>query len=85
MREALEDFPGMAFSFSQPIACRIDELVAGTRAQVIIKLFGEDLEVLRGKAEAIAAVLGRVRGSDRHQCREHRRTAVHLRSGRTGP
>jgi cobalt-zinc-cadmium resistance protein CzcA len=62
-REALEDFPGMAFSFSQPIACRIDELVAGTRAQVIIKLFGEDLEVLRAKGEAIAAALGRVRGA----------------------
>jgi cobalt-zinc-cadmium resistance protein CzcA len=63
MREAAEDFPGMNISFSQPIACRIDELVAGTRAQLIIKLFGEDLDVLKGKADEIAAVLGRVRGA----------------------
>ena len=63
MREAMETFPGMAFSFSQPIACRIDELVAGTRAQLIVKLFGEDLEVLKDRAAAIAQVLGRVRGA----------------------
>ncbi len=63
MRAAAEDFPGMAISFSQPIACRIDELVAGTRAQLIIKLFGGDLDVLKGKADEIAAALGRVRGA----------------------
>ena len=63
MREAVEDFPGLNISFSQPIACRIDELVAGTRAQLIIKLFGEDLDVLKGKADEIAATLGRVRGA----------------------
>jgi len=63
MREAMEDFPGMAFSFSQPIACRVDELVAGTRAQLIIKLFGEDLDVLGARAGEIAAVLGRIRGA----------------------
>ncbi len=63
MREAMTAFPGIAFSFSQPIACRIDEIVAGTRAQLIIKLFGEDLEVLREKASEIGAVLGRIRGT----------------------
>jgi cobalt-zinc-cadmium resistance protein CzcA len=62
-RAAMEDFPGMAFSFSQPIACRIDELVAGTRAQLIVKLFGEDLDILKAKADEIAAVLGRIRGA----------------------
>ncbi|MEN6560500.1 MAG: CusA/CzcA family heavy metal efflux RND transporter [Acidobacteriota bacterium] len=64
MRAAMEEFPGMAFSFSQPISCRIDELVAGTRAQLIIKLFGEDLGVLKAKADAIAAVLGRIEGAE---------------------
>jgi cobalt-zinc-cadmium resistance protein CzcA len=63
LRGAMEDFPGMAFSFSQPIACRIDELVAGTRAQLIVKLFGEDLGVLKTKAEAIAAALARIPGA----------------------
>ncbi len=63
MREAMTAFPGIAFSFSQPIACRIDEIVAGTRAQLIIKLFGDDLEVLRDKAAEIGAVLARLRGA----------------------
>jgi cobalt-zinc-cadmium resistance protein CzcA len=53
----------MAVSFSQPIACRIDELVAGTRAQLIIKLFGEDLDILKTKADEIASALGRIRGA----------------------
>lgn len=63
MREAVEDIPGMVASFSQPIQCRIDELVAGTRAQVIAKLSGDDLTVLRHKAGEIARVLGSVRGA----------------------
>jgi cobalt-zinc-cadmium resistance protein CzcA len=63
MRTAMEGFPGMAISFSQPIACRIDELVAGTRAQLIVKLFGEDLDILKAKADEIGATLGRIRGA----------------------
>ncbi len=63
MRRAIEDIPGISFSFSQPIACRIDELVAGTRAQLIIKLFGEDLDILRSKAAEIAAVVREIRGT----------------------
>jgi cobalt-zinc-cadmium resistance protein CzcA len=63
MRTAVSTIPGMAYSFSQPIACRIDELVAGTRSQLIVKLFGEDLDLLVDKAGEIAGVLGRVRGA----------------------
>ncbi|MFA5864808.1 MAG: CusA/CzcA family heavy metal efflux RND transporter [Phycisphaerae bacterium] len=62
MREAVEDVPGMAFSFSQPIQCRIDELVAGTRAQVIVKLFGEDMDTLKAKSAQIASVLSTIKG-----------------------
>ncbi len=62
MREALEDIPGMVASFSQPIQCRIDELVAGTRAQVIARLYGDDLGVLRRKGGEIARVLAGVEG-----------------------
>ena len=63
MRDSLADIPGMVFSFSQPIQCRIDELVAGTRAQVILKLFGDDTDMLRRKAGEMAAVLGDIRGA----------------------
>lgn len=62
MREALETVPGISFGFSQPIQCRIDELVAGTRAQLIVKLFGEDLDVLNEKSAEIAKVLSTIRG-----------------------
>jgi cobalt-zinc-cadmium resistance protein CzcA len=63
MREAIADIPGMVASFSQPIQCRIDELVAGTRAQVIVKLSGDDLAVLRRKAGELGRVLSQVRGA----------------------
>lgn len=62
MRDAISVFPGMAFSFSQPIACRIDELLAGSRAQIIIKLFGEELEVLKEKADEIAGIVSHIKG-----------------------
>jgi len=63
MRETLSTIPGMAFSFSQPIQCRIDELVAGTRAQLIVMLFGDDMNVLSAKAEQIGTVLRNIRGT----------------------
>jgi cobalt-zinc-cadmium resistance protein CzcA len=62
MREAIEDIPGIAYGFSQPIQCRIDELVAGTKAQIIVKLFGDDSQILKQKAGEIAAVLSGVKG-----------------------
>ncbi len=64
MRHAVADIPGMVASFSQPIQCRIDELVAGTRAQVIVKLFGDDLQVLKRKGGEIAKVLSDIRGAE---------------------
>lgn len=62
MRDSLSTIPGVAFSFSQPIQCRIDELVAGTKAQLIIKLFGENMELLKSKADEIASILSGVKG-----------------------
>jgi len=63
LREKLDEIPGLAYGFSQPIQCRIDELVAGTRAQLIIKIFGEDMEVMKHKAAEIATILAGVRGT----------------------
>jgi len=62
MRESIEEIPGIGFGFSQPIQCRIDELVAGTRAQLIVKLFGNNIETLKTKADEIARILSRVEG-----------------------
>ena len=63
MRQAIETIPGIGFGFSQPIQCRIDELVAGTRAQLILRLFGDDMEVLKRKADEITQVLSKIEGA----------------------
>jgi heavy metal efflux system protein len=62
MRDAVAVIPGIAFSFSQPIQCRIDEMVAGTRAQVIIKLFGDDTDILQQKMAEIAKTVAPIPG-----------------------
>jgi len=64
MRDALADIPGMTFAFSQPIQCRIDELVAGTRAQLILKLFGDDTDILKSKTGEIAKVISGISGCE---------------------
>jgi len=62
VRRRLQQVPGIAFGLSQPIAMRVDELVSGVRSQVAVKLFGDDLETLREKADEIALVLRQARG-----------------------
>jgi cobalt-zinc-cadmium resistance protein CzcA len=63
MREALAQLPGVASSFSQPIALRVDELVSGVKSAVGIKIFGDDLDVLKQRADAVARVLAKVPGA----------------------
>jgi Cu/Ag efflux pump CusA len=58
IRTKLEDIPGMTYSFSQPIQLRVDELVSGVKAQIAVKLFGDDLDVLREKGEAVQQAIG---------------------------
>ena len=52
-----------SFGFMQPIEMRVNELIAGTRGDVAVKLFGDDLETLAAKAEEIQRVLASVRGA----------------------
>jgi cobalt-zinc-cadmium resistance protein CzcA len=61
-RERLTQVSGATFLISQPIQQRVDELISGVRTEATVKLFGDDLEVLRSKADEIAGVLGTVRG-----------------------
>ncbi|MCU7526243.1 MAG: efflux RND transporter permease subunit [Ignavibacteria bacterium] len=63
MRQSIASIPGIGFGFSQPIQCRIDELVAGTKAQLIIKLFGDDMQILKEKADEIAKSLSKIDGT----------------------
>jgi cobalt-zinc-cadmium resistance protein CzcA len=55
--------PGTFNSFSQPIELRFNELLSGVRADLGIGVYGDDLEVLQQKADAIAAVLRSIPGS----------------------
>ena len=46
LEEALSDLPGMRSIFTQPIEMRVNEMTAGIRSDVGVKIFGDDLEVL---------------------------------------
>ncbi|OJV85848.1 efflux RND transporter permease subunit [Proteiniphilum saccharofermentans] len=64
IKEALETtIPNMEIEFTQPIEMRFNELISGTRSDVAIKVFGEDLSVLAEKAEQIRQAIAHVEGA----------------------
>ncbi len=64
IEQTLSDYPGVSLNFSQPIATRVDELLSGVRAQLAIKLFGDDLDILKEKADEITSVIEQVEGAE---------------------
>ncbi|MEX0723608.1 MAG: CusA/CzcA family heavy metal efflux RND transporter [Gracilimonas sp.] len=58
-----EDLPGVSSNFSQPIQLRTDELLSGVRAQVVVSLYGDDLDVLAKKAGEIQEIAESVEGA----------------------
>ena len=67
MSESLESFPGVQFNLTQPIAAAVDELLSGIKAELAIKLFGPDMEVLKAKAAEIETVIRAVPGASEVQ------------------
>lgn len=63
MEHKLSKYPGVALSFTQPIAMRVDELISGVRAQLAITLFGDDLDELVKVGDQIQDVVARVPGA----------------------
>ena len=59
----LEGLTGNAYEFSQPIQMRFNELIAGVRGDVAIKVYGDDLDAMSRTAEEIATVLRTVKGA----------------------
>ncbi|RIW17447.1 CusA/CzcA family heavy metal efflux RND transporter [Algoriphagus lacus] len=62
-KKALAAIPGLDFEFTQPIEMRFNELITGVRADLAIKVFGEDLDVLLATAQEIEAAIQGVEGA----------------------
>ncbi len=63
LREVMQDLPGMAYSFTQPIDMRVNEMILGVRGDLAIKIFGGDLDVLDQHAQHIKKILESIPGS----------------------
>ena len=63
LRQVLDGFPGLVYGFTQPIEMRISEMLTGTRGDVAIKLFGNDLDQLAHSAQRVAEAVRGVSGA----------------------
>jgi cobalt-zinc-cadmium resistance protein CzcA len=64
MHETLErSVPGNVFSFTQPIEMRFNELIAGAKSDLAVKIFGDDLELLAQKGQELGSILSEVPGA----------------------
>ena len=63
IRVVLEQFKGINYGFTQPIDMRVSEMLTGSRGDLAVKVFGQDLDVLNGLADEVAGVLSGIEGS----------------------
>ncbi len=63
MNAEISGLPGMRVVFTQPIEMRLNEMIAGIRTDVGVKIFGDDLEILRESAAEVGKVLESIRGA----------------------
>ena len=64
MQQCLEVLPQASFGFQQPIQLRFNELIAGARQDVAIKIFGEDLATLTDLSKQIGSIIHKVNGAE---------------------
>jgi len=62
-KEALSVIPGVEYEFTQPIEMRFNELITGVRADIAVKIFGDDLDYLSKKAVEIKGLIEQVPGA----------------------
>jgi cobalt-zinc-cadmium resistance protein CzcA len=62
MRQSLTEIPGVSYNFSQPIKDNVEEAVSGVRGQVVLKVFGTDLDLMKATLEKCVASLSKVPG-----------------------
>ncbi len=63
LRKVMKEMPGLAYSFTQPIDMRVNEMILGVRGDLAIKIYGPDLTVLNDKAQKIIKILESIKGS----------------------
>ncbi len=63
LEKRLSSLPGNAYEITQPIQMRFNELIAGVRGDIAIKVFGDDFGEMNATAERIAAILRKTRGA----------------------
>ncbi len=63
LRKVLDQLSGISYSFTQPIAMRVSEMITGARGDVVIKIFGTDLNKLNETAGHMVKVLKGIKGS----------------------
>ncbi len=64
LRLLVEQIPGNKYEFTQPIEMRFNELIAGVRTDVAVRVYGDDLDTLAGIGERVAALLSSVPGAE---------------------
>ncbi|EGM76603.1 heavy metal efflux pump, cobalt-zinc-cadmium [Rheinheimera sp. A13L] len=64
LRQLVEQIPGNKYEFTQPIEMRFNELIAGVRTDVAVRVYGDDLDILAEVGEQVAAVLAAVPGAE---------------------
>jgi len=63
LRKVMHELPGLAYSFTQPIDMRVNEMILGVRGDLAIKIFGPDLKTLDDKAQQVIKILESIKGS----------------------
>ncbi len=63
IEEAVQAIPGNNYEFTQPIQMRFNELISGVRSDVAVKIYGDDLEILKEQGDAVARLLKTIPGA----------------------
>ena len=64
LNKAVQQIPGNNYEFTQPVQMRMNELIAGVRSDVAVKLFGDDLDQLLESGGAVEEVVGSISGAE---------------------
>jgi cobalt-zinc-cadmium resistance protein CzcA len=63
VQKVLQTLPGQNYEITQPIQLRFNELISGIKSDLAVKVFGDDVEVMRAHAREVAGILGTIRGA----------------------